>query len=99
MNFIEGDFDKTIMKDLSGTRHYMAPELKGQNLLVGREIDMWSFGILLYQMCVGYLPTQVKNYKYGTGTIPIRARDWKHLTNKGEVVQDLIMNCLEMDPE
>jgi serine/threonine protein kinase len=53
----DGTFSKALMKDLSGTRLYMAPELKKANTLVGPEIDMWSFGVLLYQMCVGYLPT------------------------------------------
>ena len=53
----DGTYSKALMKDLSGTRHYMAPELKKSNILVGPEIDIWSFGVLLYQMSVGYLPT------------------------------------------
>lgn len=88
----EGHFEKALMRELSGTKQYMAPELKSSNSLVGPEIDMWAFGIILYQMSVAYLPTQAKkNYSYSSGEpIPIRARDWRHLTDKGGIVQDLI---------
>ena len=47
---------------------------------------MWSFGIILYEMCVAYKPTQVKNFKYGSGPIPFRPRDWRKLEKKGEIV-------------
>ena len=45
------------MKERSGTAQYIAPEIKQNNSMVGAEIDMWSFGILLYQMAVAYVPT------------------------------------------
>ena len=50
-------------------------------------------------MCVAYLPTQVKNYKYGEGDLPYRPRDWRHLREKGAIVQDLINKCLAINPE
>jgi len=78
-----GNFEKALMKDRSGTAEYIAPEIKKNNTFVGPEIDMWSFGIILYEMCVAYLPTQVKNYKYNSGPIPFRSRDWKHLEQQG----------------
>lgn len=74
------------MKDLSGTRSYMAPELRNSGVEVGPEVDMWSFGIILYQMCVAYLPTQVRGYSYGSGPIPFRPRDWRHFGDKGTSV-------------
>jgi serine/threonine protein kinase KIN1/2 len=48
---------KALMKLRSGTAAYIAPEIKGNNKLVGPEIDMWAFGIILYEMCVAYKPT------------------------------------------
>jgi len=77
---------KALMKVRSGTAGYIAPEIKGNNKLVGPEIDMWAFGLILYEMCVAYKPTQVKNYRYGTGPIPFRPHDWKKLEHKGETV-------------
>ena len=97
----EGRFEKALMLDLSGTKNYLAPELKKSHTHVGPEIDMWAFGIILYQMCVAYLPVQAnRNYSYASGEpIPFRARDWRHLTDKGAVVQDLIKKCLNIDPD
>merc|ERR1719229_666642 len=38
-----------------GTPHYMAPEiLRGRGY--GCEVDIWSMGILLYELVCGYLP-------------------------------------------
>ena len=82
------------MRNLSGTKQYMPPELVADNSRVGPEIDMWSFGVILYQMCVGYLPTAVKGYKYGSGPLPFNTRDWRHFCDKGALVQDLICQCL-----
>ena len=45
------------MKERSGTAGYIAPEIRGTNVLVGPEIDIWAFGIILYEMCVAYKPT------------------------------------------
>ena len=45
------------MKERSGTAGYIAPEIKANNKIVGPEIDIWSFGIVLYEMCVAYKPT------------------------------------------
>ena len=86
------------MKVRSGTVGYTAPEIKGKNILVGPEIDMWSFGVMLYEMCTAYRPTDLKNYKYGSGPIPFKEQDWKKLEHKGSIVQDLIMKCLEPNP-
>lgn len=74
---------KALMKERSGTAHYIAPEVHANMIPVGPEIDMWAFGIILYEMCVAYKPTQVNKYRYGSGPIPIRPRDWKNLSNKG----------------
>ena len=48
---------KTNMVERSGTTGYIAPEIKSQNTLVGPEIDMWAFGVILYELCVAYKPT------------------------------------------
>lgn len=48
---------KALMSEKCGTEGYMAPELSDNNLLVGPEIDMWAFGVLLYELCTSYKPT------------------------------------------
>ena len=68
-----------------GTLGYMAPELgKGA---VGSEIDMFGFGVVLYEMATAYKPTAVKNYKYGSGPIPFRNVDWR---KRNPQLKDLI---------
>ena len=58
-----------------GTIGYMAPELgKGP---IDQSIDMFSFGVVLYEMAAAYKPTAVRNYKYGSGPIPFRNVDWR----------------------
>ena len=76
-----------------GTMGYMAPELgKGP---VDQSIDMFSFGVVLYELSTAYKPTAVRNYKYGSGPIPFRNVDWR---NRNKQLQDLIESCLSTDP-
>ena len=77
---------KALMKDRSGTAGYIAPEIKTNNILIGPEIEKSSFGVMLYEMCVAYKPTQLKNYRYGSGPIPFWPRDWKKLDQQGAQV-------------
>ena len=48
-----------------------------QNTWVGPEIDMWSFGVVLYELAVAYKPTSIKDYKYSQNCLPFRYQDWK----------------------
>jgi protein-serine/threonine kinase len=88
--------NKALMKTMCGTKGYIAPEIGSYNTLVGPEIDMWSFGVMLYELCVAYKPTEMRNYRYGSGPIPFRDRDWKKIS---PLVIKLINECLEMDPQ
>jgi calcium-dependent protein kinase len=49
-------------------------------------------------MAVAYFPTAIKKYTYGSGPIPFRQADWKEF-EAGELIQDLIERCLQMDPD
>jgi len=78
----------------AGTLGYMAPEVQAM-ATIGSEIDMWSFGVMLYEMTTAYKPTAMKNYRYGSGPIPYRNIDWRKHSKQ---LQDLINSCLEVDP-
>ena len=62
-----------------------------------QSIDIWSFGVSLYKMAVAYFPTNLRNYKYGSGPIPYREKDWKELDFAN--ARDLIDACLMIKPE
>lgn len=87
--------NKALKKNTVGTWGYIAPEVKNQDH-IGPEIDMWAFGLILYEMAVAYKPTQVKNYKYTDGELPFNKRDWR---GKPDELKSLIQGCMEMDPE
>lgn len=56
---------KALMVERCGTGGYIAPEVNSKNSIVGAEIDMWAFGVMLYEMCTAYKPTKLQNYRYG----------------------------------
>lgn len=65
---------KVALAQKIGTIGYMAPEF-GSAEVFDAKIDMWSVGIVFYEMAAGYKPTAVKGYKYDAGPIPF-GRDW-----------------------
>ena len=56
---------KSLMVERCGTGGYIAPEIAAKNSIVGPEIDLWAFGVMLYEMCTAYKPTKLFNYRYG----------------------------------
>lgn len=76
-----------------GTPVTMAPEL-WSNDPYGFPADMWSFGVVLYELCFGCYPFEKDpqaKIKIGTYIIP------KFSTISGECVK-LIEHCLQKDP-
>ena len=53
------------MSQRCGTGGYIAPEVGPKDNLIGTEIDMWAFGVMLYEMCTAYKPTKLQSYRYG----------------------------------
>jgi serine/threonine protein kinase len=47
-------------------------------------------------MAVAYLPTAIKQYKYGSGPIPFRSSDWRDYDFSN--LKELIEACLHIDP-
>jgi serine/threonine protein kinase len=56
---------KSLMVERCGTGGYIAPEVGAKNSIVGPEIDMWAFGVMLYEFCTAYKPNKLCNYRYG----------------------------------
>lgn len=78
-----------------GTPSYMAPEICQRREYLGKPVDVWSLGVLLYAMLVGRFPFSGKTYPdlykrivAGQITLP------DHVSNAGK---DLIRRMLNTD--
>jgi len=95
-HIISQDNSKTFMKYHCGSFGYSAPEKKSESY-IDKSVDMWSFGVCLYQMAVAYKPTATRNYKYGTGPIPFLQSHWKKFDFAN--LKNLIESCLLINPK
>ena len=79
-----------------GTVEYMAPEIIGSENY-DFSVDIWSLGILLYELLMGYSPFKDKNAK--TIMTNIKMHELKYEKNISEDCKDLINKLLEVNPE
>lgn len=82
-----------------GTPTYVAPEIL-KNIPYDQSADMWSVGIILYTLLVGYPPFASENQntlfqKIRTADFTFVPYDWKNISPSA---QDLIRNLLTVDP-
>lgn len=78
-----------------GTLDYLAPEMiqgKGHN----HTLDIWSLGVLLYEMLVGRPPFQSTNHL--TLIAKILATELKFPTSVPSAVRDLVKRLLQHEP-
>ena len=58
---LEGDQGLTLTGTVLGTPHYMSPE-QARGKPIDQRIDIWSTGIMMYEMLVGELPYPGESY-------------------------------------
>jgi calcium-dependent protein kinase len=94
-------FEDKKLKDLVGTSYYMAPEVIRREY--GPKCDIWSCGIILHILLVGYPPFHGKNYMeifekilQGKLNNQIENSEWKRIT---PLAKDILSKMLTYDPE
>ncbi|TPX68139.1 hypothetical protein CcCBS67573_g07281 [Chytriomyces confervae] len=92
--------DDEVMRTACGTPGYVAPEvLKRQGY--GREIDLWSLGVITYILLCGYPPFYDQNNvelfkQIMTGKFEFDRPWWDNIT---ENAKDFIRRLLVLDPQ
>ncbi|MDX2305442.1 MAG: protein kinase [Microscillaceae bacterium] len=85
-----------------GTYEYMSPEQLGKSdVKMGLSTDIWSFGVLAYQLLIGELPfgSRRKGDTDGQIIANILNPAWKVDTNQLESpYAEIVQKCLQKDP-
>ena len=82
-------------KTFCGTYEYMAPEIV-TDTPYDYTIDIWSLGVLLYEMLHGYAPFRGKEYKEIASNI--KAGNLRFSSSLNSDAVDLIKSILVKDP-
>ncbi len=95
---VEGRKDKR--STIIGTPHWMAPELFNSSNPYGKEVDIWAFGCMVYEMATGYPPNattvaQADLADYLRSHAPPRLEGGDY----SDELRNLVAYCLEEDPE
>jgi serine/threonine protein kinase len=94
---VENKVDKR--STVIGTPHWMAPELFGPNPIYGKEVDIWAFGAMIFEIATG-LPPHVAD---GIGFDRLATYVQNHTPrleggNFSNEIRDLVAYCLEELP-
>ena len=89
---------RTVAGGLVGSPAYMSPEQARADRAIDHRSDIWSFGVVLFQMLTGVRPFTGESReileKIGVGPIPTVA---EHIRNADPRLNDLVARCLERD--
>lgn len=79
-----------VMSTMCGTMAYMAPEILNRDKYLGDKADIWSLGIVIYVLLVGFMPFRDGDTARSVYTIP-------HHVKKNAA--DFVSKMLMLEPE
>lgn len=88
-----------VYRDMVGSAYYVAPEVLRRSY--GKEIDIWSAGVILYILLSGVPPFWAETEKgiFGAileGILDFDSKPWPSISNSAK---DLVRRMLTMDPK
>ena len=90
----EGDRRRTIC----GTPNYIAPEILDGKQGHSYEVDIWSFGVILYTLIIGKPPFETSDVKTTYRRIKMNAYSFPEHVIISEHAKDIITKILNLDP-
>ncbi|HEX4446299.1 MAG TPA: protein kinase [Polyangiaceae bacterium] len=96
----EADFDMTRTGAVVGSPYYMSPEQMRSSRSVDARTDIWSLGVILYELVSGHVPFEAPTLPQLCGMIltdpPPALTQWR--PDVPPPFQALVARCLEKDP-
>lgn len=90
--------NETLMNTICGSPLYMAPELI-LNKEYNATADLWSFGIIMYQMLFGVHPQNATSYQQLIRNLKFKSIDFHYGKNYTLQCYDLLTKLLTKDPK
>ncbi len=90
----EGDRKRTIC----GTPNYIAPEILDGKQGHSYEVDIWSFGVILYTLIIGKPPFETSDVKTTYRRIKMNAYSFPDHVIISDNAKDIISKILNLDP-
>ncbi|KAJ6978515.1 hypothetical protein NC653_026818 [Populus alba x Populus x berolinensis] len=99
VKFDDEEIPSKVYRDIVGSAYYVAPEVLRRSY--GKEIDIWSAGVILYILLSGVPPFWAENEKgifdaILQGDIDFESDPWPSISNSAK---DLVRRMLTQDPK
>lgn len=99
---VAGTIESSLQKrsTFTGTPHWMAPELFGNNRSYGKEVDIWAFGAMIHEIATGLPPNVQSGISYLNLGAHLRSNTpTLEGNNFSTELRNLAACCLEIRPE
>ena len=92
------DFDGERKRTVCGTPNYIAPEILDGKSGHSYEVDIWSFGVIMYTLIVGKPPFETNNVKETYKRIKMNNYSFPERAIMSDSAKALISEILVLDP-